>query len=277
LAGLVNEFDLGLLEKRDLNRRALIIRSTADEAASGLAAAQLLGRIASDVPALVWKLPRGAWTRLRRWSRLDGVEPPGWAFWGFWLLMLAVALGLFVRGAAWLSQWPLLRQIDVQVRALGSSATEVLVSALVWVAVGVMLVLLSTVPLIIVGLPLKLAGLLLYGLRGWPLFQALYIELSVEPAPPGEWRVHQLDSKDYASEVARAREQCLQQDLAARVRHDSADIEGAARAIVSYIRESESEPHGETTLAHSFVYNDPRAHRAIEEWLHSLAGRVSLT
>ena len=64
-------------------------------------------------------------------------------------------------------------------------------------------------------------------LRGWPVFQAFYVELSVEPAPPGEWRVHQLDSMRYESAVTQ----------------------------------------GETTLAHSFVYNDRRAHRAIEEFL----------
>jgi len=51
--------------------------------------------------------------------------------------------------------------------------------------------------------------------------------LSVEPAPPGEWRVHQLDSKYYQPAATQ----------------------------------------GENTLAHSFVYNDARAHRAIEKFL----------
>jgi len=78
LADLVNQLDLSPLEARGVNQRALVIRSTADEAASGLAAAQLAGRIASDAPSLAWKLPAWGWGTLRRWLGFDGKEhPPG--------------------------------------------------------------------------------------------------------------------------------------------------------------------------------------------------------
>jgi hypothetical protein len=141
----------------------------------------------------------------------------------------------------------------------------------------VLLVLLFTVPLIVVGIPLKLVSLFLYGLRGWPVLQALYVELSVEPAPPGEWCVHQLDSKSYESEVESAREQRLAQDLAAHVDHGSVDVEGATRVAVTYLEQSASGAQAETTLAHSLAYDDPRAHRAIEKWLKTLSARLSAT
>lgn len=277
LAELVDQLDLSALETHGLNRKALIIRSTADEAASGLAAAQLAGRIASDVPSLTWKLPQWGWERLERRIGLDRAEPPGWAVWGFVLLMLTAALGFSIRGAAWLSEWPMLRLIDTQIRDVSSSVSQTLFAAFLWVANGVVLLLLFTVPLIVIGIPLKLASLLLYGLRGWPVLQAFYVELSVEPAPPGEWRVHQLDAKHYESEVERAREQHLRQDLAARVGHDSVDVERATRVAVTYVQESAAGAQEETTLAHSLVYDDPRAHRAIEKWLKHLSARLSGT
>jgi pimeloyl-ACP methyl ester carboxylesterase len=228
LAALVGQLDLGELESRGLNKRALLIRSTADEAASGLAAVQLLGRIASDLPSLTWKLPRSVWEWFCRRAGLDGPEPPGWVARSFGLVVLLAAAGFSIRGAAWLSEWPALRLIDAQLRDVSSSAVRTVFTAFVWMANGVVLLLLATVPLIAIGIPLKLLGLLLYGLRGWPVLQALYIELSVEPAPPGEWRVHQLDAKSYGAQE-------------------------------------------ENTWAHSLVYDDPRAHRAIEEWLKNLA------
>jgi len=228
LDGLVHQLDLSVLETRGLNRKSLVIRSTADEAASGLAAAQLAGRIASDIPSLTWKLPRWGWDWLKWQLGLGNLaEPPGWLVWAFAVLVLAATAGFSIRAAAWLSDWPVLQLIDTQIRNVGSSAFRTVLTAFVWVAIGVVLLLLATVPLIIIGMPLKLVGLFLYGLRGWPALLALYLELSVEPAPPGEWRVHQVDS-------------------------------------------SKSEVEGETTLAHSFVYDDPRAHRAIEEWLKTL-------
>src|SRR4030095_16912554 len=57
LDGLVHQLDLSVLETRGLNRKSLVIRSTADEVASGLAAAQLVGRLASDIPSPTCKLP----------------------------------------------------------------------------------------------------------------------------------------------------------------------------------------------------------------------------
>ena len=271
LAELVNQLDLSALETRGLNRKALVIRSTADEASSGLAAAQLAGRIASDVPSLTWKLPLLGWGRLKRRLGLDRTEPPGWAVLAFFLLMLTAALGFSIRGAAWLSEWPMLRLIDTQIRGVSSSVFQTLFKAFVWVTGGVVLLLLLSVPLIVIGIPLKLASMLLYGLRGWPVLQALYIELSVEPAPPGEWRVHQLDSKNYESEVERAREQQLEQDFSTLNPHDSVVVDSATRLAVTHLEESASGAQGETTLAHSLVYDDPRAHRAIEAWLKDLS------
>jgi hypothetical protein len=166
-----------------------------------------------------------------------------------------------------------LQLIDTQIRGVSSSVFQTLFKAFVWVTGGVVLLLLLTVPLIVIGIPLKLASMLLYGLRGWPVLQALYIELSVEPAPPGEWRVHQLDSKNYESEVERAREQQLEQGFSALNPHDSDVVDRATRLAVTHLKQSASGAQGETTLAHSLVYDDPRAHRAIEGWLKDLSKR----
>jgi len=40
--------------------------------------------------------------------------------------------------------------------------------------------------------------------------------------------------------------------------------------VARYYKEA-VEADGEMTLAHSLVYNDPRAHRAIESWLTTRA------
>ena len=88
-------------------------------------------------------------------------------------MMLTAVLGFSIRGAAWLSEWPMLRLIDTQIRDVSSSVFRTLLTASVWVACGVVLLLLFSVPLIVIGIPLKLASLLLYGRRRWPLFQSL--------------------------------------------------------------------------------------------------------
>ena len=271
LAALIGQLDLGSLESFGLNRKALVIRSTADEAASGLAAAQLVGRIAGDLPALTWRLPQWLWQKLRGRIRFDSNEPPRWAVWAFFLTMFFFFLGFTIRGAAWLSDWPMLRLLDTKIGATGSSVFEALFTALVWVGIGVILFLLATVPLLAIGIPFKFVGLLLYGLRGWPVFQALYVELSIEPAPPGDWRILQLDSRHFDVEVQRAREQRLQQELALVTQSGSADLERARELVVANFHESVAESQRETTLAHSLVYDDPRTHRAIEEWLRQLS------
>jgi hypothetical protein len=81
------------------------------------------------------------------------------------------------------------------------------------------------------------------------VLKALYVELSVEPAPPGEWRVLQLDARFYESEVERAREQHLQQDLAAHVGHDSVDVELAKRVVGTVFQESAARAEADTALA----------------------------
>lgn len=62
----------------------------------------------------------------------------------------------------------------------------------------------------------------------WLLLPALFIELSVETTPPGEWRVNQLDLYD---------------ELAPR------DFKDAF------------------ALTHSMSYDDPRAHKIIADWI----------
>jgi hypothetical protein len=269
LAELVGQLDLTTLEARGVNRKALLLRSSADEAASGLAAAQLLGRIASDLPSLIWKLPRAGGEWLRQRMGLNRPVLPWWIQWSLLTLILAVALGWAIRGAAWISDWPALLAVDAQIRGGGSALFETLFTAFVWVASGIVFLLLMSVPLVVVGIPLKLLGLWLYGLRGWPVLQALYVELSVEPAPAGEWRVHQLDAKDYESEVERARLEALQADLGATLAGgDTAAVKEALRQALA----SDKNKPRDTALAHSFVYNDPRAHRAIAKWLVELQG-----
>jgi hypothetical protein len=129
LSALVTPLDLSVLEARGVNRKALIIRSTADEAASGLATAQFTGRLASDLPSVVWLLPQRAWARITHRVGFDRAQPPGWAAWVFFSFVVAVLLALGIRSAAWLTDWELLQRVDAQIRTIGSSASDAAVAA----------------------------------------------------------------------------------------------------------------------------------------------------
>ena len=254
----IGQLDLAILEERGLNKRTLLLRSTADEATSGLGAAQLAGRIASDAPALVWKMPQWMWRQLKQRTGLGGDTPPRWLPWAFLLLMLLFTIRIV---AAWLPTW---RALQMSASAIGGMGAWTFVAYL-WIVNGLLLVLLLSVPLLIMGLPFKFLSLWLYGLRGRLLLRALSVEVSVEPAPPGEWTLHQLDARHFEQAVSEAREAGLRRDLEAHA-HEPGGLEVMKGVVARHFKEA-VEADSETTLAHSLVYNDPRAHRAIEAWL----------
>lgn len=242
LSARIGQLDMAVLEKRGVNHRALLLRSTADEAASGLATAQLLGRIASDLPALTWKLPGRLGTKLRSKAGFDGKEPPRWFLQTFAVGMSVVALAFAISGAAaLLPHWEALLSASTVIQDTGERALEALLMVFTLLFLGVISMLLLAVPLLLLGLPIKLFASLLYGIRGWPVFKSMFVELSVEPAPPGAWLVHQFDAN-------------VPEGAAAPPTADSDHAEQARR-------------RADTVLAHSFVYDDPRAHRDIAAWL----------
>jgi hypothetical protein len=94
------------------------------------------------------------------------------------------------------------------------------------------------VPVLVLGTPFKLLSLFAYGLRGWPVLKAMFVELSVEPAPPGWWRLHRLEANGF--------ERAAEPPQGPEAQPPSSD---------------------ESTLSHSDVYNDARARRVIAAWL----------
>jgi hypothetical protein len=96
VATLIGQLDLAALDARGVNQRSLLVRSTADEAAGGLAAAQVLGRIASDVPALLWKAPAWVGRKTLTMVGFRGDEPPRWFLWTFVACLMASLIGACV-------------------------------------------------------------------------------------------------------------------------------------------------------------------------------------
>lgn len=237
---LLEQLDLSVLDSRGVSHRSLLVRSTADEAAGGLAAAQMLGRIASDVPALVWKAPGWMGRKLVAVAGFQGAEPPRWFVLAFFACVLAWFVGGCVALAAWLlPDWGPIHSANDALRWTADLAIDAGVQVWLWSVNVILLVLLTSGALLVLGAPFKLLSLLAYGLRGWPALQAMFIELSVEPAPPGSWRLHQLDANGFEPAPVPSR--------------------GSAQAAPP--------AGGETALAHSYVYDDARAHRVIAEWL----------
>lgn len=248
VAGLVEQVDLSVLEQRGVSARSLLVRSTADEAAGGLAAAQVLGRIASDVPALAWKLPAWLGRKLQAVTGFQGDEPPRWFISAFFAWLLAWFVGGCVALAAWLlPDWGAIHAADRALREMAAHVMGAGTQVWVWTVDMVVLILLTSVPLLVLGAPFKLLSLYAYGLRGWPVLRAMFLELSVEPAPPGSWRLHQLEANGFEPAAMLAGQ--------------------AEKARVS--------ASAETALAHSYVYDDARAHRVIARWLSSGCGSES--
>lgn len=245
VARLVEQMDLGVLDQRGISSRSLLLRSTGDEAAGGLAVAQVLGRIASDVPALAWKMPAWLGRKLLAVTGFKGDEPPRWFISAFIAGVLAWFVGGCVVLAAWLlPDWGPIHAADRARREIADRVIGAGVQVWVWAVNVVVLVLLTSVPLMVLGAPFKLLSLFAYGLRGWPVLRAMFVELSVEPAPPGSWRLHQLEANGFEP----------------------------AAAPSSGPEETPVPARGETALVHSYVYDDARAHRVIAGWLSSGCG-----
>ena len=235
----VSELDLTRLEGMSLREKVLILRTNGDEASSGLAAAHIISRLLGEIPARIARLPRGGIQagankirELTDWLGGRATVPRTLVrvllalFLCVWGLLVPAVLA--VKGWAWWvqqdfeSQWPILSGVD--------KARGVFISWVVRAGMGMMWTLLAiaaiSVSLAILAVPMVTALLgFVYG--RWFLLAALFIELSVETTPPGQWLVTQLSLQDKTSMDYRTA----------------------------------------FGLAHSMSYDDPRAHKAIAEWI----------
>ena len=235
----VSEVDLGALACRGLNSKTLIVRANADEASSVLGAAHILSRLIGEIPARIASLPRAvANTIAKRFGALALAVNQGaerWlgfvfvAFSGAFLLALCLPIVEWVTGPGYLqTNFPrisLVRDIAV------SFLFDGLFMGAIWFLLIVAVV--STV-LALIGIPLiVLVFKLAFG--RWYLLSALFLEVSVETTPPGEWRVNQLDL---------------------------ANTQNSENLAESF------------TLAHSMSYDDPRAHQIIADWIRVSLGKL---
>jgi len=229
----VSQLDLSDLKKMRLNEKTLILRANADEASSSLAAAHIVARLLGEIPARIARLPStvggffmSKWEAMLRMQK----EKPTLQFKVACGALLLGALFLFtvIPAVKWLggsehfeANWPVLSYID----ALASVILfQGLYMGALWsfLAIAFISVSLASLATPMIALLFRVA----YG--RWLLLSALFIELSVETTPPGEWRVNQLDLYD---------------ELAPQ------DFKDAF------------------ALTHSMSYDDPRAHKIIADWI----------
>ena len=229
---VVSELDLSALKSGKLNEKTLIVRTNGDEASSSLAAAHIIARLLLEIPARMARLPsRTAEFVLSKcravWQRQE--ENPTLRF---NLILVALLLGavvvfLVIPLVRWLgfqgfeTNWPTLSHVDTLAMAI--LVKGVYIGTLYFFLIIAFL----SVSLAILAMPIiALLSRVAYG--RWVLLPALFIELFVEPTPPGEWRVSQLDLHDELAPV---------------------------------------DPKDAFSLSHSMSYDDPRAHKVIADWI----------
>ena len=242
IARLLADFEVRHLDPE----RTLILRANADEATAALAWVQALSRLLSDVVAvgLRWAqliLPWAAW-RERQAQR----ERRGALYWvatlfavaGFAALALLIIVGLLSLPAdlviwtaemfgadlpGWLQrEWPALARLHAAWAALMALFSDALIGLLRAVLVGFAALMLScAVPLIAFG----------RAFGRWFFWTALFVEVSVEVAPPGRWTVHQLAPPDQTAQWASA---------------------------------------GGASLTHSLSVEDPQAQAIVADWIDQL-------
>jgi hypothetical protein len=230
---VVSELDLSALKSGGLNEKTLIVRTNGDEASSTLASAHIIARLLAEIPARIARLPSAVgefvsskWGAMLRRQK----EKPTLRFKATFGVLLLGALFLFtaIPTFRWLSgnqhfesNWPVLSQLDGIAKAILFEGIYMgtIYSLLVIAFVSVSLAILA---MPIIALLFRVA----YG--RWLLLPALFIELSVEPTPPGEWPVSQLDLHDELTPP---------------------------------------NPRDAFLLSHSMSYDDPRAHKVIADWI----------
>jgi pimeloyl-ACP methyl ester carboxylesterase len=233
---------------RNLDRhRTLIVRANADEASAALAWIQAFSRLVGDVVAalLRWVHLVLPWKAVQTVSREQARK--GILYWSAWIaaavgigyLALLFAVGLLgwladivvwlvaLFGAdlsGWLQrEWPALTAAHAQFNAARAAITATMIGLVKAIALGFAAV-------------LALAALSLVAFNRafgrWFIWTALFVEVSVEAAPPGRWTVHQLEPPDQTKDW---------------------------------------ESHSGASLAHSLSYEDARAQSIIACWIRHRA------
>jgi hypothetical protein len=249
----LRDLDLTKLRERRIEQKTLIIRTNGDEASSVLAAGHILARVLLEIPSLVARLPliaraflchlwkREVMPRLERrsvWTRVC-------------VSIVAVLLLLFLAIRLIASYVPDFAPVLLALEEAGWRLLVSIFMTAVWAFIAAACV---SAGLALLAIPT--IGLLFRGCFGrWQFISALSLEISVEPTPPGEWSICQLDLLEKAV--------------------DSGEHGVADRAYSEDFKSSET---GILDLAHSSGYNDPRAHRAIADWIRTrLAARDSIS
>ena len=227
---VVSELDLSALKSGKLNEKTLIVRTNGDEASSSLAAAHIIARLLAEIPARFAQLPStmGGFVSSKWLAMLEGQreKPTRRVKATLGVLFGALLVFTIIQSVKWLSgsqhfesNWPVLSYID-------AAAGAIFKGAYLGIACSLLVIAFVSVGLAILAMPM-IALLFRVAYGRWVLLPALFIELSVEPTPPGEWRVSQLDLQD----------------------------------------EAPGDPKDAFLLSHSMSYDDPRAHKAIADWL----------
>jgi MFS family permease len=236
---LLEEFSVRNLDRR----RTLIIRANADEASAALAWVQAVSRLIGDVVAamLRWVQLLVPWVAMETREHERGRR--GLMYWvagcaaavGFTylvFLLLSGLLALFVNALVGIislfgtdlphylrHQWPTLALYSDHVLIGVAWINSALFNLVKYALLGF-----ATV-LGLAALPLAAFN---RAFGRWFLWTALFVEVSVESAPPGRWMIHQLQAPDQTKEWHSAR--------------------GAV-------------------LAHSLSYDDTRAQSIIARWI----------
>ena len=223
--------------------KTLLIRAQADEASLVLTAVHALSRLMGEVVGrlavtLTWFVPmladRRAPTRARRGT--DWLALPAAAL--FVAVIALAVVAMLWDAMTWIDQ-----RLDISLRSPGPWATALLEQwerAAVWYhtprpsfAAGIFIVGL-------VGTTLMLLLAAAFGVMGrafgrWFFLPGLFLEMFVEPAPPGRWTMVQLSAPDQADLFASG---------------------------------------GEVQLTHSISHSDPAAHTALADWLSRLVRQL---
>ena len=198
---ILSELSLSGLSEEQLSEKTLILRANADEASSSLAAVHIVTRLLNEIPARIGRIPSTSFGFLmNKWDaklRMQEKNPTrpfrvvvGCVFVGLMFKFFGIPLIRRLSGVEnFEANWPLLSRID-------SVSTVILFH---WLYMGTLWSVIAltflSVSLALLAMPM-IAVLFRVAYGRWLLLSALFVELSVETMPPGEWCVNQLDLND---------------------------------------------------------------------------------
>ncbi|HEY6507372.1 MAG TPA: alpha/beta fold hydrolase [Vicinamibacterales bacterium] len=249
-AKFVSRLDVTVARLRDqfavrhLSRdRTLILRANADEASAALAWVQAVSRLIGDVIATVLRWLKAILPWVAMETEVEDRRPSGVVHWcahavGLGLMMYAVALFVVWMAGAALGVVAIVTDVvGIDARALVTRllpanadpvgflvAAEAAIDGFLAFGLRTLLVGASMV-LLVGGLTMVLFN---RAFGHWFTWTALFVEVSVEAAPPGRWTVRQLEPPDQSVEWNAG---------------------------------------GAVTMAHSLSYEDPRAQRCVASWM----------